>query len=154
MVVTEQKGEDLDLSWYDLEYSELLSVEWRPEPREVYLKLRCPVVGWALKEKLTRFLRALGLRALVSDTCVEYIVRLTFLGVTEVVETLISQGHTVIGCDPGDNTWMQSFIFEIEDIRILKVRPDLFRFYLRSEGLHLDFNFANCIFREECVERE
>lgn len=153
MAVTEtNKKEDLDLGSYDLEYSELLGVEWRKEIKEIDLRLRCPVAGWAFKEKRNKFLRSLGLDAFLSEACVEYIVCLTFLGVTEVTETLISQGHAVIGRAPSDTTWMQSFIFEIEDIRIVKVGSEVFRFYLRSEGLQLDFNFADCIAREKCVE--
>lgn len=151
MVGSEQGTKDPDLSSYDLEYAELLSVEWRKEIQEIHLKLRCPVEGWALKEKLNRFLQALGLQALRSNPCTEYLVDLTFIGVTEVTETLISQGHTVIGC-AADDPWMQSFIFEIEDIRVVKLSPDRSRFYLRSEDLHLDFNFADCIFREKCVD--
>jgi hypothetical protein len=79
-------------------------------------------------------------------------VSLTFLGVTEATETLISQGHTVIGC-AADDPWRQSFIFEIEDIRVVKLSPDRSRFYLRSENLCLDFNFVACILREKCMEQ-
>lgn len=152
MAVTETIKENLDLSSYDLEYCELLSVESRKEVNEIDLKLRCPVAGWVFKEKRNQFFRSLGLDALLSQTCVEYIVSLNFLGVTDVIESLISQGHAVIGRAPSDTTWMQSFIFEIEEIRIVKVKSGVFRFYLRSEGLQLDFNFTDCLAREKCVE--
>ena len=141
----------LDLSSYELEDSELLAVDWRKEVKEIELKLRCPVAGWQYREKWNKFLRSLGLGALVSNPCIEYVAYLTFLGVTEVRETLLSKGHALLHRAPSDKTWMQSFIFHIEDIRIVRLGAGLFRFYLRTEDLELDFNFVDCIAREECV---
>jgi hypothetical protein len=152
MVVRENGKKDLDLSSYDIEYSELLALDWRKDINELELKLRCPVSGWWWKEKRNMFFRSIGFSALISDPCVLYTITLTFLGVTELTETLISQGHSILGCAPSDSTWMRSFIFDIEDIRIIRLGVDVFRFYLRAEELQLDFNFADCIFRQLCVE--
>jgi hypothetical protein len=152
MVKEFKTKEALDLSSYELEDSELLAVNWREEVKEIELKLRCPVAGWQFKEKRNKLLRSIRLDALVSRPCVEYLVYLTFLGVDEVRETLLSQGHALLDREPTDETWMQSFIFHLEDIRIVRVGADLFRFYLRTEGLELDFNFVDCIHREECVD--
>ena len=77
-----------------------------------------------------------------------YLVQLTFFGVSEVRETLLSQGYRVMGRDPSDRSWMQSFIFEIDDIRVVKVGADLFGFYLRTKELQLDFNFVDCMHYE------
>jgi hypothetical protein len=152
-MVTEYTKKNLDLSSFDLEYAELLMVRWLKEINEITLKLRCPVAGWPFKETRIRFLRFLGLGWLLSDTCVEYLVTLTFVGVTDVAETLISQGHTVVGSAPSDTSWMESLVFEIESIRIVRMRADLFRFHMRSEDLQLDFNFAECFYCEECLEK-
>ena len=138
----------LDLSSYELEDSELLAVEWRKEVKEIELKLRCPVAGWPYREGWNKFLRSLGLKALIRNFFSEYLVQLAFLGVSEVRETLLSQGYTVLGRDPSDKTWMQSFMFRINDIRIVSVGADLFRFYLRAEELQLDFNFVDCMHYE------
>lgn len=123
-------------------------MDWRKEVKEIELKLRCPVAGWQYREKWNQFLRSLGLKALISKPFVEYVVQLTFLGVSEVRETLLSQGYAVLGRDPSDKTWMQSFIFRIDDIRVVRVGADLFRFYLRTEELELDFNFVDCMHYE------
>lgn len=152
MVKEFKSKEALDLSTYDLEDSELLAVDWRKELKEIEMKLRCPVAGWQFREKQNKFLRSVNLGALVSNPCVEYLVYLTFLGVTEVRETLLSQGHTLLDREPADKTWMQSFIFHIDVIRIVKLDADLFRFYFRTEGLELDFNFVDCLAREKCVQ--
>jgi hypothetical protein len=151
MVKEFKSREALDLSSYELEDSELLAVDWRNELREIELKLRCPVAGWQFREKGNRLLRSLSLGALVSKPCVEYLVYLTFLGITEVRETLLSQGYALLDRELADKTWMQSFIFHIDEIRIVHAGADHFRFYLRTEGLELDFNFVDCIFREECA---
>ena len=142
----------LDLSGYELEDSELLAVEWRKEIKEIALKLRCPVAGWQYREKWNKFLRSLRLGDFVKNPCIEYLAYLTFLGVTEVRETLLSQGHVLLDREPADKTWMQSFIFDIEGVRVVRLGADLFRFYLRTEGLELDFNFVDCIALEKCVE--
>jgi hypothetical protein len=141
-----------DFSGYDLEYAELVGMDWRKQVGEIELKLRCPVAGWSFKEKKVRVLRAVGLNTLVEDPCVDYLITLTFLGVSEVSETLISQGHTVTGHAPSDDTWLQSFIFEVDDVRSVELN-DEFRFYLRAENLRLDFNFKDCIFTQKCIEK-
>lgn len=89
-------------------------------------------------------LEVVGLNTLVADPCVEYLITLTFLGVSEVSETLINQGHTVVGQAPSDVTWLQSFIFEVDGVRSVALDEGL-RFYLRAEDLHLNFNFKDCI---------
>lgn len=101
------QSEVLDLRSYDLEYSEVLALDWKKEINQLELKFRLAAAGWEWKEKRIKFLQAIGLGALILDKCVEYIVTITFLGVTEVVETLISQGHKIGGGDPSDTTWMK-----------------------------------------------
>ena len=152
MVKEFKSKEPLDLNSYDLEDSELLAVDWRKELNEIELKLRCPVFGWQYREKKNKLLRFLSLGALISNPCLEYLVYLTFVGVTDVREALLSQGHALLDREPVDKTWMQSFIFRIDDIRIVRAGADLFRFYLHTEDLKLDFTFADCISLEECVE--
>ena len=152
MVKEFRSKEALDFNSYDLEHSELLAVDWHPEIKEIKLKLRLPVAGWQYREKWNKFLRSLRLESLISDPCVEYVADITFLGVTEVRETLLSQGHEVQGLEQNDKTWMQAFIFRLDEIRIVKLGADVFRFYLRTEDLKLDFSFVDCLARYECVE--
>jgi hypothetical protein len=146
------RGTAPDFSGYDLEYAELVGMDWRKQFGEIELKLRCPVAGWSFKEKKVKVLDAVGLNNLVEDPCVGYLITLIFLGVTEVSETLISQGHTVTGHGPSDDTWLRSFIFEVDDIRSVELNEG-FRFYPRAENLHLDFNFKDCIFTQNCIEK-
>ena len=137
------QGKVLDLSSYDLEYSEVLALDWKKQTKQLELKFRLAAAGWEWKEKRIKFLQAIGLGALIHDKCVEYMVTINFLGVTGVVETLISQGHKIGGGDPSDTTWMKSFIFRIDDMRVVRRETTGFRFYLRTEDLELEFDFVD-----------
>ena len=151
MIKEFKSDEELDFSSYEIDDSELLAVDWRPQIKEIELKLRLPVAGWQYREKWNKLLRSLRLGALISDPCVEYVVDVIFIGVAEVRETFLSEGHALLDREPNDTAWMQSFIFHIDEIRVVRLGAEVFRLYLRTEGLELDFNFIDCIARYECT---
>lgn len=142
----------LDLSRdFDLEYSHLLEVHWRKEIGEIELKFRCSVNGWWLKEKRNRFVRALGLSDAILHPCLEYLVEIVFLGVTNVIENLSEARPRMMAAAASDPTGANSIMFDIDNVSVVELKKEVFRFYLRAEELELDFNFVDCIYRELCT---
>lgn len=76
-----------DLRIYDLEYSEIIGLEFRPSMAEIQMRLRCPVMGWQWKDNITQLKNRFGLKPLVIESGNLHDVSLTFLGVSEVRET-------------------------------------------------------------------
>ena len=138
----------LDLSKdFDLEYSDLVGVQWRQEVNEIELKFRCAVRGWWLKEKRNKFMRSLGLGDFIEQPCLEYSVEILFIGVTNVTENIAEAVPKK--SDPGS---IHSMILDVDNVSVVEVKKDVFRFYLRAEELQLDFNFVDCIYRELCTK--
>jgi len=142
--------QDLDFSRYDLEYAELLGVIWRQHADEIELSIRCPIRIWFLKKKLIKFAKSIGVKDWLDNPCIEYLLKLTFLGVKDINETLLSQGHTIGGYDPSSD-WFRSIIFEIDDMRCANINNG-WRFYLHAENLKLEFNYQDCILGGKCIE--
>ena len=47
---------------------------------------------------------------------------------------------------------MKSFIFRIDDMRVVRRETTGFRFYLRTEDLELEFDFVDFILSQKCIE--
>jgi hypothetical protein len=144
-----------DLRGYDLEYAELIGVHWEKQLGEIEMRIQSPAAGWYYKRKIVKMAQALGVKKYLPSSCTEYLLTLTFLGVSEVTDTLLSQGHT-IGAFGGSNAeWLEAatklLSFEIDDIRNVRLADDNLRFYLWAEGLKLEFNYQDCIFLQKCI---
>lgn len=142
-----QNIDDLNFRDFDLEYSELLTLDWRKELNEIQMRFRFSVIGWYLKEKRNNFLRRFGLLSFVVNPCLEYEVDVLFIGVHEV-RRVWSTEHLFEQAVANNNLRL-----DIDNARVVKMDQGVFRYYLRAEELELDFNFVDFIYRELCVRR-
>lgn len=143
---------DPDLTGFELEYAELIGIDYREHVREIELRIRCPIVGWYYRSKLKSLAKALGIPKWVKVQDITYLITLKFSGVSALLETLLSQGHTIGNYDPSSRDWLQRLIFEIDDIRSTKLDESRSRFYIRAEGLILEFTYQDCLLLQSPLE--